>query len=90
MNNTGEELERIITTCDCHSIEHQIAFWYDEDDKCLHCEPHLVNHDGFFKRLWCGLKYAFGYKSKFGAWDDIILNEKGIHRLLTHLKKRMK
>jgi hypothetical protein len=45
-------MERKIFICDCHSLEHQVAFWYDEEEKSLYIEPHLVTHRNFFKRLW--------------------------------------
>lgn len=67
-------MEREIFICDCHNLEHQVAFWYDEEEKLLYIEPHLATHRNFFKRLWVGLKYAFGYKSRFGDWDELILN----------------
>ncbi len=70
----NKTMERKIYTCDCHSLEHQIAFWYDDEDQTLYIQPHLFTHQSFFKRLWVGIKYAFGYKSRFGEWDEILLN----------------
>ena len=61
--------------CDCHSFEHQLIFWWDEDDKALYVHTHLVTYRGFFKRLWVGIKYAFGYKCRFGDWDASIFTE---------------
>lgn len=66
-------MEREIFICDCHSLEHLISFWYDEEINSLIIEPRLITHKNFFKRLWVGLKYAFGYKSRFGEFDEVIL-----------------
>jgi len=55
-------MERKIMICRCHSLEHQMTFWLDEEDNTLYSEPHLITHKNFFKRLWYGLRYAFGYK----------------------------
>lgn len=66
-------MEREIFICDCHSLEHLISFWYDEEIDSLIIEPRLITHKNFFKRLWVSLKYAFGYKSRFGEFDEVIL-----------------
>jgi hypothetical protein len=68
-------MERKIFVCECHSLEHQVSFWYDEEDELVYIETHLTTHDNFFKRLWVGLKYAFGYKSRFGEWDEVLMGE---------------
>lgn len=70
-----------IFICSCGSLEHQIYFWYDEEYKILYTEVHLTTHHGFFKRLWYGLKYAFGHKSNFGAWDEFLFETSGVKEL---------
>jgi len=65
-------MDRFIFICNCSSLEHQLCFWYDEEYKILYTEVHLITYRGFFKRLWYGLRYAFGYKSRFGAWDEFL------------------
>jgi len=79
------DIERQIMICQCHSIEHQVIFWFDEEDGDLICEPHLVTHRNFFKRLWRGLRYAFGYKSVYGDWDSIIFEKEDLEKLREHL-----
>jgi hypothetical protein len=77
--------ERKVFVCSCGSLEHQVSFWLNWEDDELYLEIHLNNHDNFFKRLWTGLKYAFGYKSKYGHWDNIILDKEKQTELLTEL-----
>jgi hypothetical protein len=60
------------------------------DDESLYIEPRLVTHNRFFKRLWIGLKYAFGYKCRFGEWDEVIINEKDQKRLQKILNDQLK
>jgi hypothetical protein len=81
---------REIFVCSCHSLEHQMAFWHDEDDKYsdLYTEVHLITYYGFFRRLWYGLKYAFGYKSRFGAWDEFLFNKDSEQKLYNYLKEK--
>ena len=78
-------MERKFFICECHSLEHQIIFWYDSEDKTLYCDPHLVTHRNFFKRLWVGLKYAFGYKSRYGSWDETMFKPEDLKRLKDYL-----
>jgi hypothetical protein len=80
------EPERKLFICECGSIEHQLLFWYDKEEKTLYTEVHLITWHKFFKRLWYGLKYAFGYKCRFGAWDEFMFNPEQIEQLNKYLK----
>lgn len=75
--------------CECNSLEHQMIFiWFEDDDhKEVYLQVHLVNHDSFLKRLWTGIKYIFGYKSQYGAFDEIILSPDHIEGLKGVIKK---
>ncbi len=37
-----------------------------------------------------GLKYAFGYKSRFGDWDSTIFKKEDLKKLRTYLDERAK
>ncbi len=78
-------MERKTIICECNSLEHQVTFWYDKEQDELYCEPHLTTHKNFFKRLRCGLKYAFGYKSKYGDWDSTIFKKEDLKKLRDYL-----
>lgn len=67
---------RDIIICSCSSTEHQVVFKaFDEEIiKEVYMDIHLVKHS-FWQRLKYGLKYIFGYKSRYGAWDEIILDK---------------
>ena len=80
--------ERLIMICECHSLEHQVIFW--DDDGELYCEPHLTTYRNFFKRLWRGLRYAFGYKSRFGDWDSTIFKKEDLEKLREYLNAHIK
>lgn len=81
-------IERVGIVCECGSLEHQVFFWYDEEEKELYCEPHLSTYRNFFKRLWVGLKYAFGYRSRFGEWDSTVFRQEDMTKLKEFLDKR--
>lgn len=63
-------MEREVLICDCHSAEHQVIFNYDEEDDDIYIHIHLHNPS-----FWSRLKYLFGYKSRYGAWDEIIVSK---------------
>ena len=77
-----DDMKRDNFICECHSEEHQVSFYYDEEDKELLIAPHLYTHKNFFKRLWVGIRFAFGYKSRFGEWDCIILDPEKLKQYL--------
>jgi hypothetical protein len=66
-----------IIICDCGSPEHQLLIYKDNDFSNDYREviivPHLNTYHNFFKRLWIGFKYAFGYKCRYGHWDSIVI-----------------
>jgi hypothetical protein len=80
------KFEKLTIYCDCESPEHQFTIVKDPEDKEVWLQVHLINHDGFFKRLWRGLKYAFGYTSKYGDWDNTIITPEDQLKIIEFLK----
>jgi hypothetical protein len=72
--------------CACNSLDHTLLVWKDEDLVWL--EVHLVTHHKFFSRLWYGIRYAFGYKSRFGCWDEFLFDEENLQELKSFLKTK--
>ncbi len=69
-----------VLICDCSSREHQIIIEHDNEDNLTYCHIHLVKH-GFWRRLKAGLKYIFGYKCRYGQWDEFILKPEHANQL---------
>ena len=89
-----EEIDREteVMICDCHSMEHQAKFWHSKEiygngvvDE-LGISIHLTTHRNFFKRLWVGLRYAFGRSSNYGEWDYFIFKDKDVKVLKEFLE----
>lgn len=80
-------IQRDILVCECHSLEHQIAIWYDKDDNQLYAEVHLTTSRNFWERLKAGIKYAFGYRSRFGDWDEFMFKNEDLPKLKEHINK---
>lgn len=67
--------------CECKSLEHQITFRYFDDEDMLYVSTHLITHKNIFKRIWVAIKYIFGYKSRYGNWDEFIFEPNDIDKL---------
>jgi hypothetical protein len=64
-----------IIICGCGSPEHQIIVHHDKEDRIVYLHIHLTSRP-FWYRFKAGLKYIFGHTSRYGHWDELIL-EKG-------------
>lgn len=73
--------------CECASSEHQMIMRYFEDDleSTVYVDVHLVKKS-FWERVKYAIKYIFGYKSKYGAWDEILLGPQHIKSLESVVK----
>ena len=52
----------------------QFSFSFFDDAKEVSLCVHLST-GGFFYRLKVGIKYIFGHRSRFGDWDEIIIDK---------------
>jgi hypothetical protein len=66
--------------CDCHSTDHQLIIWYEEDElddgqthPMCYFHIHLAKRP-FWQRVSYGLKYIFGRQCRYGAFDEFIFN----------------
>ena len=85
-----------ILLCNCHSTDHQLVILYSEDEldngskyPMVYAHIHL-NKLPFWERLKYGLKYIFGHKCRYGAFDEFIFNPEDATKLkevVKYLKK---
>ena len=73
--------------CVCHSDEHILRFMYDKDDNQFYTTIFLNQYRNIFKRIWIAIKYIFGYKCKYGHWDQWILKYEEVDRMKKLLDK---
>lgn len=81
--------ENELILCECNNLEHQLVFSYfpdDEDYKYIYVSVNLIPERNIFKRIWCAIKYIFGYKSKYGPFDEFIIGQRDSHKLVKILK----
>lgn len=62
-----------VFTCDCGSFDHQLGVYASSES--LHFIIRLRTHRNIFKRIISGVKYIFGYKSRYGDFDEFILSD---------------
>lgn len=79
-------MERELFICKCSSVEHQIVFSYfkdeeDNEDKEVYVSIHLVPERNIFKRICNAIKYIFGYKCRYGHFEEFIFNNKDVSKL---------
>jgi len=74
--------------CRCGSPEHLLTFrlWEDKYGMDLYAYV-LLNPEPFYKRIWLGIKYIFGYTSRYGHFDEFILDPTDRDRLIDLLNK---
>lgn len=82
--------EKDILICKCYSTEHQMVFYYsDEDGKPMIFVHILLNKKPILKRIKLGLMYILGYQSRFGMFDEFIINaddREKFEKVLNYLK----
>jgi hypothetical protein len=90
--------DKEILLCECHSDEHQMLIFYNEEEyvtgekyNICYAHVHLSTYESFWKRVVHGVKFMFGYKSKYGAWDEFIFSPDDadkLQELVNYLKKQ--
>ena len=73
--------------CECHSPEHLFKISFDPDDGELYMTVHLSNWYPWYKRVWTAVKYAFGYKCKYGNFDELLVDREKREELFQIVKK---
>lgn len=68
-------MDEQLIICSCHNVEHQVIIYYDKEDNVAYAEYHLCKLP-FWQRLKYGIKYIFGYQSRYGAFDEMIIDKK--------------
>lgn len=59
--------------CSCSHSDHLIILNLDDNKEYCSMEVHLSPLP-FFKRLINGIKYIFGFRSRYGDFDEIMIN----------------
>lgn len=81
-----------ILICECHSVDHQIIFSYEDSDPNwseVYMQIHLTKIP-FWQRVKYGIQYIFGKQCRYGAFDEVVLKPKDhikLQKIVDYLKK---
>lgn len=70
-----KDLKTYYFECDCSSQEHTLGVAFDVKEKEVMIFTQLARNKGFLKRLILGIKYIFGHQSKYGQWEETLIQE---------------
>ena len=75
-------VKRTLLVCDCEDVRHQIIIeqFIEDNNNDIYATIHLAPYS-FFKRLWNGLRYIFGYRCDFGDFEEFIFKKEHIKAL---------
>lgn len=80
-------MNKIMVDCNCYSDEHRAFFSLADEKDLIFMHIFLVDYDNIFKRIWKAVKYVFGYKCKFGHWDEFQLSRREAKELMEMLNE---
>ena len=67
--------------CECGADEHTLKFVYDKTDNELYLSVFLNQYRSWWKRIYIAIQYVFGYKCKYGHWDNWTMTSGDASRL---------
>lgn len=84
-----EPLENLYIGCECHSPEHQFLLVKDLDDNMVWMQIHLSNNNTITQRLLSAIRHIFGYRSKYGDFDSIIISPTDQLKIIDFLQTKI-
>ena len=82
--DTGMRHEHFECICDTEEHSMRVTYFVDEwngiDEDEVYISLYLVDR-GFLYRLWHGIKYIFGHKSRYGDFQCITIKREDAERL---------
>ena len=85
-------MEAFHVECACRSPEHTIKFFVIDDDNSNGIDAEIsmnifLSEFGVFTRLYRGIKYIFGYKCKYGHFDEVLIDKATANEIIKIMKK---
>jgi hypothetical protein len=78
--------EREVVTCACTSPEHIILLTGYPEYHTVYCNIHL-NKLPFFKRVIHAIKYIFGYRCRYGDFEEFLITENNKDKIINFINK---
>ena len=78
--------DTLFIVCNCGLPEHQFAITEDKEEDWYYMNVHLSTGN-FWNRLIVAVKYLFGYRCKYGEFEEIIIDRDQANRITRFLTK---
>lgn len=73
--------------CDCGDMDHIMRMFFEKDEVgMMYVSVHL-RQKTFGWRLWHAIKYMFGYRSRYGDFDEFVWGRKEATRFRNMLDR---
>lgn len=80
--------KEMFVICECGIKEHMFALTHWDiggNEEELYLSVHLFHWENFFRRILVAVKYIFGYRCRYGEWDEVrITREKASENAKDH------
>lgn len=73
--------------CSCNNDEHTLRLVLDREENEIYASVFLNQYRSWYKKIWVGIRYIFGYKCKYGHWDVWTLKPEDAERLKSMLNE---
>ena len=75
----GIKVKTKFFSCECSSFDHLFSITYDNEDCfiCVHLSPKSL-----FQRIIGATKYIFGFRSKYGDFEEIIIKKDDVQSII--------
>lgn len=82
-------MKRVYIECECSDAAHVIRLTADPEDEFspLWLDVHLNQYHTIWQRVRLAAKYVFGYQSKFGAYDSILIGPEDARRIVETIEE---
>lgn len=84
----GKDSNGFIVKCDCGTHNAEFS-WFKGDEESLYLSFHLCEFV-WYKRVWFGIKYIFGYRSSLGDYAELVIPFEEIQPIVDRLNKAQK
>lgn len=70
--------EELFVICSCGDMDHMFVLTcYPEDEPPeLVLSIHLNPHRPWYRRIWRAITYIFGVRSKYGDFDEVLIDDR--------------
>lgn len=81
VDNSVRDVSYELFICRCNNTEYQLIFSYFKDSNEVYVSVHLIPEKNIWKRIINSIKYIFGYRSKYGHFDEFIFSKSDADKL---------